>query len=456
MLSRIFVGSLLGFLLVFALAMSANAQGDYPSQADFWQIISHGTPYPQFSTAAEACTYYHAANGGFVFGSNVCKTDGGGAGTHSDSIYHTSYCTGGRYALWQAGSKDGNSYWASTCVTTCPQDYDTHPDGWCEPPPPACDGAPADWSELPFTVGTETTIHCTKVFTDDEQQNCSNPLGTITTTDADGNSATNVICLDQQLECQNGGGTWGVFGEGTGAAICIPDDYGDDLPTCDADGVVSYWADSESGSGGFACVSPIEELDDDIPNPDRDPDDQDGDGIPDSLDPDKDGDGIPNESDDDSDNDGIPDPNDPEPFCPDGQTCESPSNDSSVGGGGTCKVPPSCKGDAIQCALLYQMWKFRCDSEPDPNDKNEYQKLIDDNPPSGLYKDGDDISTLIGDFLSVTAGSYSCPPDYPLNLLTVTGVTVSFQPLCDFAAYLRPLFLALCGFFGFRILMRAF
>ena len=48
-------------------------------------------------------------------------------------------------------------------------------------------------------------------------------------------------------------------------------------------------------------------------NPVEDPNDLDGDGIPNHSDPDVDGDGIPNETDTDDDNDGIPDTLDPTP-----------------------------------------------------------------------------------------------------------------------------------------------
>lgn len=64
----------------------------------------------------------------------------------------------------------------------------------------------------------------------------------------------------------------------------------------------------------------------------------------------------------DSDADGIPNPQDPYP--------EDPTNgDAGVegehvsGGGGTCASPPTCSGDGILCASLFQGWKARCETE---------------------------------------------------------------------------------------------
>lgn len=86
--------------------------------------------------------------------------------------------------------------------------------------------------------------------------------------------------------------------------------------------------------------------------------DTDGDGVPDDEDafPDD-----PNES-KDSDGDGIGDnadtaPDDETNGADDGEGNES---DNTASGGGTCKAPPTCSGDGIQCNMLIQQWKTRC------------------------------------------------------------------------------------------------
>lgn len=43
---------------------------------------------------------------------------------------------------------------------------------------------------------------------------------------------------------------------------------------------------------------------------------------------------------------------------PDAPTCKVTANQASGGEG--CTTPPSCAGDAIQCAILYQQWATKC------------------------------------------------------------------------------------------------
>lgn len=50
-------------------------------------------------------------------------------------------------------------------------------------------------------------------------------------------------------------------------------------------------------------------------------------------------------------------------FCAknaDDSVCEQ---ESQASGGDDCKTPPVCKGDAIQCAMLGQQWRIRCDNQ---------------------------------------------------------------------------------------------
>ena len=59
------------------------------------------------------------------------------------------------------------------------------------------------------------------------------------------------VCGDQEDECKASGGTFGYLGlESPGQAVCIPDDYDDDLPTCDSGGQVVLIED------GYVCESP--------------------------------------------------------------------------------------------------------------------------------------------------------------------------------------------------------
>lgn len=90
--------------------------------------------------------------------------------------------------------------------------------------------------------------------------------------------------------------------------------------------------------------------------------DTDGDGVPNELD------AFPNDPNEsaDTDGDGIGDNAD---FSPDdptdgkdtpGEEDGDDEGDNEASGGGTCDAPPSCSGDGIQCAQLFQQWKMVC------------------------------------------------------------------------------------------------
>lgn len=110
------------------------------------------------------------------------------------------------------------------------------------------------------------------------------------------------------------------------------------------------------GAGSYSvCTSA------DVPEPMVDTD---GDGVPDEED------AFPNDPTEtaDSDGDGVGDNAD---FSPDDPTDGSDTpgeedgddeGDNQASGGGTCDAPPSCKGDGIACAQLFQQWKIRCDT----------------------------------------------------------------------------------------------
>lgn len=100
------------------------------------------------------------------------------------------------------------------------------------------------------------------------------------------------ICTDQADRCEASGGSYGYV---NGEAVCIPED--DSPPDCKAGTVLLV-----TGGGGFVCTSP-----DDGPPETDDPNDLDGDGIPNATDTDDDGDGLADSSDPDANGDGRPD-----------------------------------------------------------------------------------------------------------------------------------------------------
>lgn len=64
----------------------------------------------------------------------------------------------------------------------------------------------------------------------------------------------------------------------------------------------------------------------------------------------------------DYDEDGTPDEEDTQPGDPDNgaDDGEGDEGDNAASGGGTCGAAPSCSGDGIACAILYQTWATRC------------------------------------------------------------------------------------------------
>lgn len=208
----------------------------------------------------------------------------------------------------------------------------------------------------------------------------------------------------------------------------------------------------------------------------EDPNDVDGDGIPNNqdVDFDSDGDGTPNGQDPDSPvcqtNCNPTQPQDPPPPVippekpipdtsapPQPDTPPSPlpaptpdpgdpTPDPVDGPGpgtasvsGACSVTPTCSGDAIQCAILYETWRGRCN----PIDAVEYEQVNDalidyaEGMKEDIFKAPIDVTSA----LNVQSEYGTCPAPLQLNLLGNT-VDISWQVFCDIAVLIRPLIIA--------------
>jgi hypothetical protein len=309
------------------------------------------------------------------------------------------------------------------------------------------------WGETKIAFvpnGSETgqmTSFCTPAYSKDDQE-CQNVMGYFN---------GHQLCADDKDACEASGGTYGAVGHGSdiSTAVCIPQDYADDVPTCEFDTV--QVALNSDGSGGFVCASPITDPQDDDPvDGDRPQEpDIDNDGTPDKDDPDMDGDGIPNGSDSDADGDGVPDVDDGE--------IGGEGEENSVSGGGNCASRPQCVGDPIECAVLFQSWSTRCNIE---ELSGQLGGDLDFDPEEGpltgegdgeVPDDGDtDLSSDLTGILSTSGPAGSCPADQVMNLGIAGSINVPYTFLCDFASKIRPLVLLVFGFLGFRIGMRGF
>ena len=269
-----------------------------------------------------------------------------------------------------------------------------------------------------------------------------------------------------------------------------PDTDGDGTPNSedpdiDGDGTPNG-SDTDVDGDGTPNSSDLDIDGDGVPN--SNDHDIDGDGLANDNDPDIDGDGTANGADTDTDGDGIDDTND---LTPDGD-----GDGSEVGGGGSCSVRPSCSGDAIQCAILYQTWASRCETDKDQavggegncdtdtpptcqgdaiqcailtqtfkagcstsTDSEYTQAELDEltagNDVSALDLGTSDLTSTLSGIYSQTGASASCPADDGITVAG-TALSVSYQPFCDLAALIRPIVILLFSLIGFRTVMRAF
>lgn len=207
--------------------------------------------------------------------------------------------------------------------------------------------------------------------------------------------------------------------------------------------------------------------------------DSDGDGIPDGQDsdpsnPDRDGDGSPDGSDPDPDNpdtdgDGIPDGQDPDSNGNGIQDSEEQDEGDTVTDG-TCEKDeveePECDSpDAIQCGILLNTWRQRCDDQlfrEELEGTEEYnetgESLLD--PDSEENQTGSNEFAFnsfmdgLDDSGSGFGGSGSCPADIQVQVPPFGSIKIPFTFICDFATKIRPIVIALgwivAGFIAFR------
>lgn len=285
--------------------------------------------------------------------------------------------------------------------------------------------------------------------------------------------------------------------DGNEPPSCITNSDCDDDGLPDGDEPPGCMQDSDCDNDGIpdgdephpSCIRDIDCDDDGVPDP-ADPSptdpDRDGDGIPDGDDPDPDDPDNPTPGGDtDTDGDGTPDPVDPDPNDPDNPGPPDPgdtgSGDDSGSGDETCltgdficpqfyqkagcscvpeslytgspncSASASCTGDPIACAVAGYLRKQQCamqetaadggGAEPGPGDM-----------PSETVSVGDAVGSLDTDLVSASGG---CPAPRSIDAL---GESLQFEydPVCEMAVMLEPVFLAFAGLWGLYVVGRAF
>lgn len=213
----------------------------------------------------------------------------------------------------------------------------------------------------------------------------------------------------------------------------------------------------QGSSGGTGTDDPGGDLPDD--NPSNNPPGPGGDGDPDTPSGPGTGDGD-TDGDGDRDVDCNPQSNPDCSYTGDGQ------------GSGNCDVQPSCNGDPVQCAILYQEWASMCydgTSLNNPTDcraelqcegdklqceiirqqRDQYCALYvgDGSTDLDVFNDSDftrdlkdeaeeiDLPTAVD---TAGFGSGACPAPFQFSAFG-SGFEISVQPFCDFAPLVRAL-----------------
>lgn len=145
---------------------------------------------------------------------------------------------------------------------------------------------------------------------------------------------------------------------------------------------------------------------------------------------------------------------------PDGSDKDE-GDDGSASGGGSCAAPPSCSGDAINCAVLDQQWRTRCandkndDGQPDwtegdkPSGEGEGS---DGNVGEGAYKRfGLSLGTDRLDTDNIFGGG-SCPT-FSMEVMGFAASTADIPAWCDIAAVMRAVVLIMGAYMALQILL---
>ena len=128
-------------------------------------------------------------------------------------------------------------------------------------------------------------------------------------------------------------------------------------------------------------------------------------------------------------------------------------------GGGSCDAAPACSGDAIDCAVLAEQRKARCDTEEArnfPKHKAEIEGLLT----GSKFQASADEEITAESFVNSGARFLpaTCPVDSSFSLSFAGGHTfaLSYSPFCFFAESLAPLIVIAATVFAALYVGRAF
>ena len=121
---------------------------------------------------------------------------------------------------------------------------------------------------------------------------------------------------------------------------------------------------------------------------------------------------------------------------------------------GDCSVPPTCTGDAIQCAILEQQWHSAC------QDVGTDAGILADTGLTGF----DDVEGQLGSTVDLDTslddagflGPGACAPDIPMNLGYFGSYTIPLTDWCPLFSFIGVLVLISGGIVSLRIIAGGF
>lgn len=140
-----------------------------------------------------------------------------------------------------------------------------------------------------------------------------------------------------------------------------------------------------------------------------------------------------------------------------GGTGEEGEDPVSSVGGEACTATVTCEGDAIQCAILRQQKAQKCFAEED-RDWSKAKPIIESEVAGAAYQLKDATVNVSSGFSTGTRFLPSgCPAPKSMHISTIgRTITLSWQPLCDFAGAISYIVVAMASLFFVVYVGRSF
>ncbi|SOZ97613.1 conserved exported hypothetical protein [Cupriavidus taiwanensis] len=140
---------------------------------------------------------------------------------------------------------------------------------------------------------------------------------------------------------------------------------------------------------------------------------------------------------------------------PSAQVCKG--SESTASGGTDCTTPPTCSGDAIQCMMVNQQWRTRCDSNQPSSLSDLGSKLVSgQDPVANPASSGNRTVNPIAS--SIDQSSFLNGAGLSDKVVSVSGqsITLPFSRLNQYLVWLGHLFVVISLIGAIRIVLGGF